>query len=106
MESNAENGGAATMHRWGTRLRGGGDLARRAWRPVPGRRACRSRRWWSRYDRGSGPEARTLTAALAARQVISDFCAPDVGRFGAPPLRSSFADVLAGVGALRALLLD
>ena len=52
------------------------------------------------------PEARTLTAALAARQVISDFGAPDVIRFGLSPLRSTFADVLAGVGALRALLLE
>ena len=50
------------------------------------------------------PEALTLTAALAARLVISDFCAPDVFRFGLSPLRSTFADVLAGVGALRALL--
>jgi kynureninase len=38
--------------------------------------------------------------------VIGDFCAPDVIRFGLPPLHSSFADVLAGVVALRALLLE
>jgi kynureninase len=38
--------------------------------------------------------------------VISDFRAPDVIRFRLSPLRSTFVDVLAGVGALRALLLE
>jgi kynureninase len=38
--------------------------------------------------------------------VISDFRVPDVIRVGLSPLRSTFADVLAGVGALRALLLE
>jgi kynureninase len=38
--------------------------------------------------------------------MISDFRTPDVIRFGLSSLRSTFADVLAGVGALQALLLE
>jgi len=44
-------------------------------------------------------EARTLTAALAADRVVTDFRAPEVMRCGLSPLSSTFADVLAGVGA-------
>jgi kynureninase len=140
----------------------GATSSGRAWRPALPRRAGRSRRWWSRYDRGSGRielsieagidairaksvalteyaieladtavaplgvsvdsprgpcpgrshlalvqrEARTLTAALAVHRVISDFRAPDVIRSGLSSLRRTFADVLAGVGALGALLLE
>ena len=55
-----------------------------------------------------GDEARdgAYTSRRSARQVISDFRAPDVIRLGLSPLRSTFADVLAGVRALRALLLN
>jgi kynureninase len=48
--------------------------------------------------------ARELTAALAARDVIADFRAPDVIRIGLSPLTTRFADVHAGLAALKELL--
>jgi kynureninase len=50
------------------------------------------------------PGARTLTSQLADRNVIADFRAPDVIRFGLSPLSTSFVDVHAGVKALHAAL--
>ena len=50
------------------------------------------------------PEARTLTAQLADLNVITDFRAPDVIRFGLSPLSTTFVDVHEGVKALGALL--
>jgi kynureninase len=48
--------------------------------------------------------ARTLTAELADRNVIADFRAPDVIRIGLSPLTTRFADVHAGLAALKELL--
>jgi kynureninase len=50
------------------------------------------------------PDARTLTTQLAARDVITDFRAPDVIRFGLSPLTTTFQDVHAGIAALQGLL--
>ncbi len=50
------------------------------------------------------PDARTLTAQLADRDVITDFRAPDVIRLGLSPLSTTFVDVHAGVKALHDLL--
>ena len=55
---------------------------------------------------GDEPRDGAYTGRRSARQVISDFRVLDVIRFGRSRLRSTFADVLAGVGALRALLLE
>ncbi len=49
-------------------------------------------------------DARRLTSALEARQVITDFRAPDSVRVGLSPLTTSFEDVHAGLAALRDLL--
>jgi kynureninase len=49
--------------------------------------------------------ARALTTELAQRDVIADFRAPDVIRIGLSPLTTRFADVLAGLAALKELLL-
>jgi kynureninase len=48
--------------------------------------------------------ARTLTTELAERNVIADFRAPDVIRFGLSPLTTRFTDVYGGLRALRELL--
>jgi kynureninase len=50
------------------------------------------------------PDARTVTAQLADRDVITDFRAPDVIRFGLSPLSTTFVDVHTGIKALRDLL--
>jgi kynureninase len=50
------------------------------------------------------PDAERLCAQLIASGVIHDFRRPDVIRFGLSPLSTRFADVAAGVAALRALL--
>jgi kynureninase len=50
------------------------------------------------------PRARELTDELARRDVIADFRAPDVMRIGLSPLTTRFADVLAGLIALKELL--
>ncbi len=50
------------------------------------------------------PDARTLTAQLGDRDVITDFRAPDVIRFGLSPLSTTFVDVHTGVKALHDLL--
>ena len=50
------------------------------------------------------PGARALTSQLADRNVIADFRAPDVIRFGLSPLSTTFADVHTGVKALQDLL--
>lgn len=50
------------------------------------------------------PDARTLTAQLADRDVITDFRAPDVIRFGLSPMTTTFVDVHTGVKALHGLL--
>jgi kynureninase len=50
------------------------------------------------------PDAKRLTAALAARDVVTDFRAPDSIRIGLSPLTTSFADVHFGLSALRARL--
>jgi hypothetical protein len=55
---------------------------------------------------GDEPRDGACTSRRSVRQVISDFRAPDVIRLRLSPLRSTFVDVLAGVGALRALLLE
>ena len=48
--------------------------------------------------------ARQLTRALIGRNVIPDFRAPDSIRVGLSPLTTSFADVHAGISAIRDLL--
>ncbi|MBI2777889.1 MAG: kynureninase [Chloroflexi bacterium] len=50
------------------------------------------------------PSARTLTAELAARGVLTDFRAPDSVRLGLSPLTTSFEDVWRGVVAIRGVL--
>ena len=50
------------------------------------------------------PDAKRLSTALAARGVLTDFRAPDSIRLGLSPLTTSFADVQAGIEALRDLL--
>ncbi len=50
------------------------------------------------------PDARTLTAQLGDRDVITDFRAPDVIRFGLSPLSTTFVDAHTGVKALHDLL--
>ncbi|HJP88235.1 MAG TPA: kynureninase [Candidatus Limnocylindrales bacterium] len=50
------------------------------------------------------PEARRLTRDMIARGVIPDFRAPDSIRIGLSPLTTSFADVSAGISAIRDLL--
>ncbi len=49
------------------------------------------------------PAARRLSDGLVARRVVTDFRAPDSIRLGLSPLTTSFADVRAGVAALREL---
>ena len=50
------------------------------------------------------PHARVLCRELIAAGIIVDFREPDVVRAGLSPLTTSFADVRAGLGALRELL--
>jgi kynureninase len=50
------------------------------------------------------PDARRLTRAMIERGVIPDFRAPDSIRVGLSPLTTSFADVRAGIEAIRDLL--
>jgi kynureninase len=50
------------------------------------------------------PAARRLMTALAERDVITDFRAPDSIRIGLSPLTTSFADVQRGLAELRRLL--
>ena len=50
------------------------------------------------------PEARRLTEDLLARNVVTDFRAPDSVRIGMSPLTTSFDDVARGLAAMRALL--
>ncbi len=50
------------------------------------------------------PEARRLTSDLLARNVVTDFRAPDSVRIGMSPLTTSFDDVARGLAAMRALL--
>jgi kynureninase len=50
------------------------------------------------------PDAKELSSALAERGVLTDFRAPDSIRIGLSPLTTSFADVRAGLAALRELL--
>lgn len=50
------------------------------------------------------PEAYPIVQALIARGVVGDFRAPDVLRFGLTPLYTSFADVVAAVDAIRAVM--
>jgi kynureninase len=47
------------------------------------------------------PEARRLTRSMIDRGVIPDFRAPDSIRVGLSPLTTSFADVHAGILAIR-----
>ena len=49
------------------------------------------------------PRARELCEALGARGVITDFREPDIIRLGLSPLTTRFADVHAGLAALRDL---
>ncbi|MES1239388.1 MAG: hypothetical protein ABUL57_00850, partial [Chloroflexota bacterium] len=49
-------------------------------------------------------EARRLTRQMIDRGVIPDFRAPDSIRIGLSPLSTSFADVHAGISAIRDLL--
>jgi kynureninase len=51
------------------------------------------------------PEARRLTRSMIDRGVIPDFRAPDSIRVGLSPLTTSFAEVHAGISAIRDLLL-
>jgi kynureninase len=48
------------------------------------------------------PDARSMVAQLWRRGVVPDFRAPDGIRIGLAPLSTSFAEVAAGLGALRA----
>jgi kynureninase len=48
------------------------------------------------------PDAREIVAQLWARGVVPDFRAPDGIRIGLAPLSTSFGEVAAGMGALRA----
>lgn len=50
------------------------------------------------------PDARRLTRALIDRDVIPDYRAPDSIRIGLSPLTTSFANVHAGLSALRDLI--
>jgi kynureninase len=50
------------------------------------------------------PEARRLTSDLLARNVVTDFRAPDSVRIGLSPLTTSFEDVHRGLATLRDLL--
>jgi len=50
------------------------------------------------------PDARRLTGALIDQGVIPDFRAPDSIRVGLSPLTTAFADVHAGISAIRDLL--
>ena len=50
------------------------------------------------------PHARTLTAQLAAHDVLADFRAPDVIRIGLSPLTTRFTDVYDGLQTLRDLI--
>lgn len=50
------------------------------------------------------PRARQLCDALAHRGVITDFREPDIIRLGLSPLTTRFADVHAGLAALRELI--
>jgi len=49
------------------------------------------------------PEAYAMMQALKARDVIGDFRAPDIMRFGITPLYLSFADIAEGVERLRSI---
>jgi kynureninase len=51
-------------------------------------------------------EARRLTRSMIDRGVIPDFRAPDSIRVGLSPLTTSFADVHAGISAIRDLLVS
>lgn len=50
------------------------------------------------------PDAQSLSRALAAQQVVTDFRPPDVVRFGLTPLYTRFVDIWDAVDRLRQLL--
>jgi len=52
------------------------------------------------------PRAYEMMQALKAREVIGDFRAPDVMRFGLTPLYTSFTDVAEAVERLRTICVD
>ena len=52
------------------------------------------------------PKAYEMMQALKARDVIGDFRAPNIMRFGVTPLYLSFADVAEAVDRLRAICVD
>ena len=52
------------------------------------------------------PQAYAIMQALKAREVIGDFRAPDVMRFGFTPLYLRFADIVEAVERLRAICLN
>lgn len=52
------------------------------------------------------PNAYEIMQALKAREVIGDFRAPDIMRFGLTPLYISFSDVAEAVDRLRAICVD